>query len=151
MDGFQEKVRFPFALLLRKVHEIRKLSSAHTLLDLGEHTQTEDVQRAFRTLATQLHPDRLVGVAPAPLVNACSEVFKELNRAKTELLKGKRLGPPDMTPSGASFGLGLRPRSGPHVLGVRSGPSLWARSSPKAPPKATYLNAYLTERQRALG
>ena len=77
-----------YSLLLRKQREIRRSASAAELLDLPERAGPGEVRRAFRRLASRLHPDRFHGDAPE-LFALSSEVLRALAGAEA-LLRGER-------------------------------------------------------------
>lgn len=77
-----------YPLLLRKRREVRRRSSARTLLDLPEGAGGRDARVALRKLVRHLHPDRFgEGVAPA-LRRASGEIVTALVDAEARIASG---------------------------------------------------------------
>jgi hypothetical protein len=77
-----------YSLLLRKQREIRRRASAAELLDVPECASPDEARRAFKRLASRLHPDRFQSDAPE-LFALSSDVLRALASAEA-LLRGAR-------------------------------------------------------------
>jgi hypothetical protein len=74
-----------YAMLLRKMRELRRAACAETLLELEGDAAPDRARRSLRRLARVLHPDRLGPHAPESLRRASSEVLGALAHAEERL------------------------------------------------------------------
>ena len=86
--GGHDREADSYSLLLRKQRELRRSATASELLDLPERAGPAEARRAFKRLASRLHPDRFHGDAPE-LFALSSEVLRALAGAEA-LLRGAR-------------------------------------------------------------
>lgn len=73
----------PYGLLLKKHRQVREGCSAAALLGVSEQANARDARRAFRHLASRVHPDRLGPSAPGAAYDVSQQVITALSRARS--------------------------------------------------------------------
>lgn len=72
-----------YALLLRKVRQVRRAAHASELLEVPQGSDGIAARRALRRLARNVHPDRFGSASPA-IVEASTQVMSALAKAQKE-------------------------------------------------------------------
>jgi hypothetical protein len=89
--GGLERDADSYSLLLRKQRELRRRATPSELLDLPERAGPAEARRAFKRLASRLHPDRFHGDAPE-LFALSSEILRALAGAEALLRRAREAG-----------------------------------------------------------
>jgi hypothetical protein len=83
---------------IQRILEVTGPEPWHQILGIDASTTEGEIRRAFRKLATRLHPDRWVTTADFELQARAEHAFKRVSQAYTELMKPRPISRPSLPP-----------------------------------------------------